>query len=163
MKRSILLVVLSCPLHFLVSSQEVTSIIPTPQQVTTKPAKFKITSSTKVVLGTGTSREDGFAASQVNHQLAEMKGPYVKTVDEESLRRFAPNFVYIGTPESERGKEFLKERIGRLTKEMREEGYFLDVTMEGVVIIAHSATGRFYGVMSLLQLIEREKKSLVVP
>lgn len=163
MKRCFLLVVLLCPLHLLASSQEATGIIPTPQQVFTKPAKFKITSSTKIVLGTGTSREDGFAASLVNHQLAEMKGPYVKTVDEESLRRFAPNFVYIGTPESERGKEFLKERKGKLTREMKEEGYFLDVTMEGVVIIAHSATGRFYGVMSLLQLIEREKKSLVVP
>ncbi|MBF8249017.1 MAG: hypothetical protein HW374_1817, partial [Bacteroidetes bacterium] len=48
MKKGFLLVVLLCPLHLLASFQEATGIIPTPQQVSTKPAKFKITSSTKI-------------------------------------------------------------------------------------------------------------------
>jgi len=138
-------------------------ILPTPQHAVMKHAKFRITSATRIVLGSTTVKADQFAAERINEHLEEMKDVQLKVVEESNLRRFPTNFIYLATPEDDRAKELLKERKGKLTKEMREEGYFLDVGPEGVAIIADSPRGRFYGVMSLIQMIEREKKSIVIP
>lgn len=138
-------------------------IIPTPQQVQPKSTKFRLTPSTRIILGEGTFNVDAFAGEQINLHLAEMKEKQLRVVSEGSIRSLTANFIYLGTPESDLAKTFLKERKGKLTEEMSDEGYFLDVTPEGVVIIAEHPAGRFYGVMSLLQMVEREKKSLVLP
>ncbi len=138
-------------------------IIPAPQHVTQRPGLFKITSQTRIVLGEGSRQEDAFAAEEINERLDELKDTRLKIMKEESLRRLTSNYIFIGSPRSDLAKDFLRRRDGALTSEMKEEGYFLDVNNEGVAIIAESARGRFYGVMSLLQLLAQEKKSVVVP
>ncbi|MBI4427532.1 MAG: beta-N-acetylhexosaminidase, partial [Ignavibacteriales bacterium] len=140
-----------------------TRIIPAPQQVLQKTGQFKLTSSTRIVLGEGTFNVDRFAGDQINQELSGMKEKQLRIVSEENVRSITANFIYLGSPESDRGRAFLRERKGMLKEEMSDEGYFLDVSPEGVVIIAEHPAGRFYGLMSLLQLVEREKKSLVLP
>ncbi len=140
-----------------------TRIIPTPQQVLAKSTTFKLTPSTRIVLGEGTFNVDMFAGDQSNLELVEMKEKQLRIVNEESVRSLTGNFIYIGTPESDQGKVFLKERNGTLSEHMSDEGYFLDVSPAGVVIIAEHPAGRFYGVMSLLQLLQRERKNLFIP
>ncbi|MEW5797697.1 MAG: glycoside hydrolase family 20 zincin-like fold domain-containing protein [Bacteroidota bacterium] len=138
------------------------SMIPEPRSVSAKTGQFKITSTTKVILGTGNSVEQ-FIAQQLNDELALLKATQVKVTDEKSIRKLLSNYIFIGTPATELGKKFLKERKGTLTPEMKTEGYFLDVDSKGIVIIAESDKGLFYGVMSLVQSLKKDGRSLTVP
>ena len=138
-------------------------IIPTPQEVKSGVGKFRITSSTKIILGIGATAEDEFAAEQINEYLAELKDVQLKTVREKSGRSIAANYIFLGPPTGGFAKRFLKDRKLDLTPEMKNEGYALNCSRDGVVIVGESVTGRFYGVMSLLQLIRGEKKRLTVP
>lgn len=137
------------------------SMIPTPQQVVFSGYRFKITSQTKIILGSGSSTEE-FIAQQLNDELVQRKESQIKVTDVESVRKISTNFIYIGKANVSQSKKFLKERKGTLTNEMREEGYFLDSDEKGIVIIAESDKGLFYGMMSLLQLLESEKRSVIV-
>jgi len=142
-------------------TQTMPNILPTPHQVLLKNTRFKIAPGTKIVLGTNTKQEQ-FAAQQINDDIAGNKGTPLKTVSERSLRKLPASFIFIGNPSSEFGRQFVRERKEVLKPEMKEEGYFLDVDANGIIIIAESEKGKFYGVMSLLQMMHREKKSVVV-
>jgi hypothetical protein len=144
------------------SEQVMPNIIPTPQQMTAKKSYFKITSTTKIVLGSD-AKEERFAAQQINSEIAELQDTELKVVGENSVRKLTSNYIFIGFPSSEFGRKFLKERKGTLTPAMKDEGYFLDADQDGVVIIAESNKGKFYGVMTLLQLLRKEKRSTIVP
>ncbi len=138
-----------------------TNIIPTPQHVTVKSVRFKVAPGTKIILGTN-SKQEQFAAQQINDEFASKKEVQLKIVSEHSLRRLPASFIFIGSPASEYGRQFLRERKETLRPEMKEEGYFLDVDANGIVIIAESEKGKLYGIMSLLQMMHREKRSMIV-
>lgn len=138
-------------------------IIPTPQQIEQRAGVFRITSQTRIILGSGTATEDQFAAEQINERLKELKKRELRIVSERSLRGFSTNYIYIGASVSERTREFLAARKCTLTDRMKNEGYVLDVNDDGIVIAAASARGRYYGAVSLVQLIDVEKNSITVP
>lgn len=138
------------------------SIIPEPQTVVVKSGQFKITSATKIILGAGSASEQ-FAAQQLNDELEFLEESQLKVTDENSIRKLSSNFIFIGAPNTELGKKFLKERKGALTPEMKPEGYFLDVDAKGIVIIAESEKGKLYGVMTLLQMLQKEGRSISIP
>ena len=142
-------------------NQTMTNIIPTPQHVTVKNVRFKVAPGTKIILGTN-SKQEQFAAQQINDEFASKKEAQLKIVSEHSLRKLPASFIFIGSPASEYGRQFLRERKETLRPEMKEEGYFLDVDANGIVIIAESEKGKLYGVMSLLQMMHREKRSIIV-
>lgn len=141
---------------------QISKIIPTPQSIVEKKLTFKITSSTKIVIGNDSQAEQ-FIAQELNSELSLKKEIPLKVVDEQSVRKLSSNFIFIGKPNTEYGKKFLSERKGRMLPEMKTEGYFLDVDAKGIVIIAESDKGLFYGVMSLLQLLQKDKRSVLVP
>ncbi|MFA6468162.1 MAG: glycoside hydrolase family 20 zincin-like fold domain-containing protein [Bacteroidota bacterium] len=136
-------------------------ILPMPQSIHEKSGLFKVTSSTKIVLGSDTHAEQ-FIASLLTEEIETLRESAPKVVAENSVRKLTSNFIYIGKPTTEYGKKLLKERKGKLNPEMKQEGYFLDVDAKGIVIIAESDKGLMYGVMSLLQMLETEKRSIVV-
>lgn len=138
------------------------SIIPTPQSMEERSASFKITASTKIVLGNG-SKGEQFIAEQLNEELTVRRGLRLKVTPEEQVRKLSDNFIFIGRSGTEFAKRFLKERNGTLTPQMKAEGYFLDAGPNGVVIIAESEKGLFYGMMSLLQMLREEKKTVIIP
>jgi len=138
-------------------------IIPTPQTIHPHAGSFKISSQTKIILGSETTKDDLFAVEELNAFLEELKGIRLKVSHENALRKYSSNHIFIGRSVSPLGKQLLSERGGTLTPAMKEEGYFLDVRDDGVVLIAESARGRYYGAMSLLQMISRHRNSLIVP
>jgi hypothetical protein len=138
------------------------SIIPEPQSMVLKAGQFKITSSTKVILGAGNSTEQ-FIADQLNDELSARKGNILKISEEKGVRKLSTNYIFIGKPGTDLAKKFLKERNGSLKPEMKAEGYFLDVDAKGAVIIAETEQGLYYGMMSLLQLVRFEGRSVLVP
>ncbi len=143
------------------NEQSIPSILPTPQKLTPKNTRFKIASGTRIVLGSG-SNQELFAAQQINDDFGDRKEVQLKIVTEHSLRRLPASFIFIGSPTTEFGRQLLKDRKGIMTATMNDEGYFLDVDPSGTVIIGESEAGKFYGVMTLLQLMHREKRNVFV-
>jgi hypothetical protein len=138
-------------------------VLPTPQELTAKASSFKITSQVRIILGEGTSNDDAFAADQINAQLEELKSRQLKIVREQSVRRISSAYIFLGSPRSSFAGRWLEAREVSLGPELKDEGYVLDVDRDGAVIIAESPTGRFYGVMTFLQMLERDRRSTTVP
>jgi hexosaminidase len=136
-------------------------VVPAPQQIVSTRTPFKITSGTKIIVSGGSDRL-AFIARQLNEELAAANAPVLKVALETSLRKVPSDYIYLGTASSGFAKTFLAERKGTLTAAMQDEGYFLDVRPEGVVIVAESEKGVFYGAMTLLQLLRHEKRSHIV-
>lgn len=137
-------------------------IIPAPQRYEARSSQFKITAQTRIILGGGTTSEDEFTAGQINEGLKTHRDLSLRVVREQSMRRLSDNFIFVGSPGSEMGRELLRNRHAKFLPSMREEGYFLGVDSSGIVILGETARGRFYGVMSLIQMIERVKKTIFV-
>ena len=137
-------------------------IIPAPQRYEARSSQFKITAQARIILGSGTTSEDEFTAEQINEELKTHRDLSLRVVREQSMRRLSDNFIFIGSPGSEMGRELLRSRHAKFSPSMREEGYFLGVDSSGIVILGETARGRFYGVMSLIQMIERVKKTIFV-
>lgn len=165
MKAAFALFLMASLFGMIVNAQEenqtMPAILPTPQQTVLKNTHFKVAPGTKIILGAN-SKQEQFAAQQINNEFADKKEPQLKVVSEHSLRKLPTSFIFIGGPSSEYGRQFLRERKETLKPEMNDEGYFLDVDANGITIIAESERGKFYGVMSLLQVIRRERRSIVV-
>lgn len=138
-------------------------VIPTPQKVVMGSQPFKLTSQTRIILGERATEEDQFAAEQIGARLSEMQKGSLQVVCEEGVRKISKNYIFLGSPQSGFAKHWLKARKVTLGPELREEGYLLEANQDGVVILAESARGRFYGVMTLVQLLELQKKSIFVP
>jgi hypothetical protein len=124
---------------------------------------FKPSSRTRVILGERTTAEDRFAADQINAQLAELQKEAFSMVKEDGLKKIPKSFIYLGSPQGSFARQWLKSHKITYGTELKNEGYLLDVSPEGVVILGETATGRFYGVMTLLQILDYQKKTLVIP
>ena len=138
-------------------------IIPTPLQLAVTSEPFRPSSRTRIILGERTTTEDRFAAEQINTRLAELQKEALSTVKEDGLKKIPRSFIYLGSPQGTFARQWLKSHRISYGPELKSEGYLLDVNQEGVIIIGESATGRFYGVMTLVQILDYQKKSLVVP
>lgn len=150
---------------FLQAQEEVKTtirLVPQPQRLTVKKGIFKIVSSTRIVLGSD-SKDERFAASLLDAELRTMKEMQLKISGEKMVRKLPASTIFIGSSSSKYGKLFLSARKEALTVPMKAEGYILDVDPAGITIVAESEAGKFYGVMSLLQLLRQEKRSIVVP
>ena len=150
--------------HFLFAVQaHRLAVIPAPQEVTVSAGQFRISGQTRIVLAIGSTTGDRFAADQLNEHLIGLGLSPVDISEESRSRTRSSDIVYIGSPSSARGKPILGEAPGRFTDAMMKEGYVLSITNDGAVILGETERGRFYGMMTLLQLIATEKKAAVLP
>ena len=136
-------------------------ILPTPQQVLLKNTHCSIVSTTMILLGANSAGER-MAAQQINDELRKWGKSQLHVEGAGSIDRLPESFIFVGSPASEIGRKLLTERKGTLTAEMKDEGYFLDVDSTGIVVIAESEKGKFYGAMSLVQMMRQEQGVVVV-
>ena len=138
-------------------------VIPTPRQMVIASEPFKPSSRTRVILGERTTAEDKFAVEQINARFAELQKEALSMVKEDGLKKIPKSFIYLGSPQGAFARQWLKSHKVSFGPELKTEGYLLDVSQDGVVIIGESATGRYYGVMTLVQILDFQKKNLVIP
>jgi hypothetical protein len=138
-------------------------VIPTPRQMAATAEPFRPSTRTRILLGERTTAEDKFAAEQVNVRLGELQKEALSIVKEDGLKKIPKSFIYLGHPQGVFARQWLKSHRITYGPELKNEGYLLDVSQDGVVIIAESAIGRYYGVMTLIQILDYQKKSLVIP
>lgn len=138
-------------------------VIPTPQDVSLSAGQFRISSQTRIILAAEATPQDRFTADQLNEHLIELGLSPLDVSEESRTRSRTSGFIYIGTPSSQKGKAFLAEGASGFTDAMKDEGYILSIANDGVLILGESERGRFYAMMTLLQLIQKEKKAALLP
>jgi hexosaminidase len=138
-------------------------IIPAPREIAVTSESFKPSSRTRIVLGERTNADDKFAAEQINVRLEELHKEPLAIVKEDGLKKLPKSFIYLGSTRGTFARQWLKSRKVSFTHNMEPEGYVLSVDPDGIVIIGESAVGRYYGVMTLLQMVGFEKKGMVIP
>lgn len=124
-----------------------TPIIPVPQIVNSVSGQFRLPQNVKIVI-TGVNPESNrFAASQIK----------------QTLRSFNNIQAEITTGKPERGSIVLlqytpgKNERDKSPYELSDEGYVLSINSDGISIKSLTSKGIFYGVMSLVQLLEKSK------
>lgn len=138
-------------------------VIPTPRSVTQRTGMFAITSQTRVILGDGTTEADRALVRLLNKRLEALDRKALPIVHEQSLRTVTKASLYLATPRSEFTQTLLRNRSVERREFLEREGYLLDVRSEGIVLVAASHRGRFYGMTTLLALLRIEGRSLQVP
>ncbi len=134
-------------------------VIPYPQGVSFTNTPFVIGGETKIVVGKGGEAQEHFAAGELKRYLSENFQLSLSIVDERE--NLTENVIFIGLLEkSPRAGVYAGARPAVM---LGDEGYFLDVTAKGVYITGRSSPGLYYGVMTLLQLLEPENGGAAVP
>lgn len=138
-------------------------VIPQPREVTHAAGHFRITGQTRILLGAGSTPEDRFAAEQLNEHLIGLGVAPLSISEESRTRGRTADYILIAPPDGRRASDILGQTGAALSDTMKKEGYVLSVTDSRIAIVAESPRGRYYGVMTLLQLITREKRATVIP
>ena len=121
-------------------------LIPTPQGCTLSDGEFTVTGDMVIQLSAGADDEDAFAAELLARRLGECTSARPK--------------VWKTERKSAGGIRFERKRLG---KDLREEGYLLEITSQQVTLTADSAAGTYYGVQTLLQMIRRSAGRVTLP
>jgi hexosaminidase len=119
------------------------TLIPYPHSVVLEGDDFVFDELTFIRTDKEASEEDIFAADELRQQLRD---------------RWGINSQITVKPER---KEIVLTRK-KAPVELGEQGYKIVSSPEGLVITARSSTGIFYGVQTLLQLIQRDDNKLII-
>lgn len=134
-------------------------ILPAPQQWTWQGGQMSVGAITQIVLGCGHSEGDRFAARQLQQTLADRYGVEVEIRTEQDGTAPLDGAVLLGAPGS---SPLVRQYVqpSALADTMQAEGYVLDVGENVAVIAGAAEAGRFYGAMTLQQLLEAGDQTL---
>jgi hypothetical protein len=119
-------------------------VIPQPREVATTNADFTVGADAAIVLGKPDDDQDRFAAGMLCETL--------KT----KITSKAKRPILIGIANRDAAVKVACEQRGlKVTAELGDEGYVLDVNADGVVAVANAPAGVFYAVQTLRQLVKR--------
>ncbi|MCX6900991.1 MAG: family 20 glycosylhydrolase [Verrucomicrobia bacterium] len=138
MLRSIALLVL------FVSSSFAAQMIPQPREVSATGADFVLGADAAVVLGKPNDGQDRFAAGML---CEELKTKIASKAKRPILIGIASRDTAVHTA--------CEQRSLKVTPELGDEGYVLDVNADGVVAAANAPAGVFYAVQTMRQLVKR--------
>ena len=127
-------------------------IIPTPQHWSSADGTTDLTGIQTILLGNGTGSADEFTAGLLRDAFQHQFKLNLNTV-RESSGNGAGHAIILGNPDS-------TELVAQFTSShdftdslMRQEGYILEINQGNILIAGLTPAGRFYGAMSVLQLI----------
>ena len=120
------------------------SLIPYPQEVRAGGEDFVLASGVKVILDQNADEEDRFTAGELKSRLKADWGLEAA----------------VGGPEGTAGSIVLT-RSGAPSK-AREQGYSLETSAKKITVRANTGAGLFYGMQTLLQLIQPGRAGFVI-
>ncbi len=137
-------------------SNEEISVIPTPQKMELlKEPPFAVRSGLPIVVEPSSMATDAVAVRELVQAL-DARFQVKPSVSESGS---APEYgIFIASAQSAVGKAWLNQQKLTVTPAMKNEGYFLQINETNVTIVAPKPAGLFYGIMSLIQLIEGAEK-----
>lgn len=134
-------------------------LIPTPQHVQLSEGTFRMTEKVSVVLGNADDPDDHFAAQQLVAEVQAHLGRELRMGKADDGAA-----ILIGRMERDKAVDAAVAKLGlSLPGEAAQEGYILSVKPEGVVVAARTASGIFYGVQTVKQLIRANLTADTIP
>ena len=133
-------------------------IIPAPKQVATSEAGFVIGRDAHIVLADGKSIDDRFAAQDFIDDVKQAAGVNLKIGGGGSRGE-----ILIGQIDLPRIQQALKRSGIDSGQKLTDEGYLLAVSQNQVVVAGKTATGTFYGMQTLKQMVRGEGASGFIP
>ena len=119
------------------------SIIPYPQSVVLTGDDFVLSGVIQIHLDKGASAEDLFSANELGRQLKDQWG------------------IQYSVNEN-KGSDGIFLTRKSTSHDIGEQGYQLEVSPNQVIVRAKKAAGLFYGIQTLLQLVQDEDKKLYI-
>lgn len=143
----------------IVDAQSQIHIIPAPKVVKMLDGKFTFTASTSIVIENLSYSETAFSASELASEINTELGFQPLLTDKQKGNPVTLLLIGRDTKSLEKIK-----RTDLLTAlSLGEEGYFLDVSSNQILIAANTEAGLFYGVQSLKQLIRAHRTENSIP
>ncbi|HSE26213.1 MAG TPA: beta-N-acetylhexosaminidase [Pyrinomonadaceae bacterium] len=124
------------------------AVLPKPRQVTANGESFALDRGVHLRLADPKSADDRFAAVDFIDDVKQTSGIELRLSGGNRRRE-----ILIGKLDLPAIESVLKKRGISLSESLGDEGYLLDVRKDGVVIAATTATGVFYGLQTLKQLV----------
>jgi alpha-glucuronidase len=124
-------------------------IIPSPQDVTFREGNLEISDSSKWYMTLSGGELQGQPAVNYLVQTIHEQWKCPVSILELSMKK-AAELYFIGLSSSEPHSSLPEYHF---PENMLDEGYVLDISAGGIVVVAPSPRGLFYGVMSLIQMI----------
>lgn len=140
------------------SDADFVQLIPQPRQITLKTDRFRLSSSTRIVLADSRSEDDRFAAADFTNDLQET----AKLVIKIGVSR-ARHSILIGSLDLPVVQAALKRFEVSIPANLDPEGYVLAVSADEVLVAGKSAAGTFYGLQTLKQLVRGEGAGGFIP
>lgn len=128
-------------------------LIPYPRQIEQQTGSFRITPSTRIVLSPKYAKEDRVAAEMLAEEIESATGAKPRIVTAAA----AP----VGSIRLTRLSDASKEAKDLQAK--TDEAYSLVADSKHVVVAGKGASGTFYGVQTLRQLVSPESKNAAIP
>lgn len=140
--------------------QDTLPLIPYPQQITLQQTFYRPESGT-IIQVCSPDQEDYFAAKQLTEDLINLHKLDLKI--EKSKTGFKKSIILTRPGVSKQADSRLKTAGLELQSDFNPEGYVLLVDGHGIVVSANSASGLFYGVQTLRQLLLSDETGCKVP
>jgi hypothetical protein len=136
-------------------------IYPIPQEIRRAAGEFVLSARTVVAVKDLKSSSSVDAARVLISGIAERRrfAPKLKTFPELSDE---DSFIFVGAAED---LEEIRDKVCMTDDELvhREEGYSLKISEGWIAILGADPAGTFYGVQSLLQMIENQRNDSALP
>jgi hexosaminidase len=132
-------------------------IIPAPKQVTAGEGAFSIARDTRVVLANNKSSDDRFAAQDFIDDL-KTSASLSLSIGGKSRRS-----ILVGRLDLPDIAQALKRNGADPPASLSDEGYVVSVNQNQVIVAGRTATGTFYGLQTLKQLVRGEGASAFIP
>jgi len=133
-------------------------IIPAPRQVTPGEGSFSLTRDTRLILADPKSADDQFAAQDFVDDL-KATGDISLSIGKGQSRRD----ILIGKIDSLPVAQALKLSGAGLAATLNEEGYVIVANADRVIVAGNTATGTFYGLQTLKQLVRGNGTNAFIP
>jgi len=138
-------------------------VIPPVKEFIPDELSFAVTDEVKLLLGEGCTEEDLFAAGEFNNWLAELGYRALEVQDVKKGEAPSTGAILVGPPLPGSAVAKFLEKTGVRFDEPAQEGYLIAVAPTGAVVTAETATGRFYGLMTLAQMFYRSGILCLLP
>jgi hexosaminidase len=153
---------LACALAFFCASANAQTqnvqVIPAPKQITLGEGSFSISRDTRLTLADSKSAEDRFAAGDFVDDLQATARVSLSIAKGKSRRE-----ILIGRLDLPSIAQALRRTNFDAPASLTDEGYVLLATVDRVIVAGKTASGTFYGLQTLKQLVRGEGASAFVP
>lgn len=138
---------------------DVPIVFPKPREIAVLGERLKLRETVLILLPSAPSAGDLFLAQCLTAELSDRYGVALHTAHVSSLPADGA-FILLGTTANPLVREYLR---GHDQPPAEKEGYILEVNGRAAVVAGTDASGAFYGLQSLRQLIERGQGGVSVP